>query len=145
MRSDIDFFMLAVLPIEYPIIYFSPEGKSLDNKITRPTHTVSNEYSKKKKSGASVKKEFLYPGDHFPHINGILFSEASNLQQLLGSSSSAFNDSTNTPHIFQNYKSRNLPKSLTDSFYLHKFKDNELTVSLETIPPKMIVPLQPLV
>lgn len=132
MRSDIDLFMLAVLPIEYQVVHFSTDGKPLPD-IPRPTHTVKREHAKK--SGAMVKKEFLYPGEDFPHINGILFSEASNLQQLLGAYSSSFDTTTNTPHLFQSYKSKDLPKEFTDTFYFHKFKDNENMVSLEQISP----------
>lgn len=75
------------------------------------------------------------PGEDFPYINGILFSEASNLQQLLGSWSSTFNQSTNTPHIFQSYKSKDLPEAFTQIFYYHKFRDNDQMVTLDMREP----------
>lgn len=132
MRSDIDLFMLAVLPIEYQVVHFSTDGRPLPD-VPRPTHTVKREHAKK--SGALVKKEFLYPGEDFPHINGILFSEASNLQQLLGTYSSSFGTTTDTPHVFQSYQSKDLPKEFTSTFYYHKFNNNGDMVSLEQISP----------
>lgn len=132
MRSDIDLFMLAVLPIEYQVVHFSTDGNPLPD-VPRPTHTLKREHAKK--SGVLVKKEFLYPGEDFPHISGILFSEASNLQQLLGSYSSNFGVETDTPHLFQSYMSKDLPKEFTDTFYYHKFKDSGDLVSLEQLDP----------
>lgn len=132
MRSDIDLFMLAVLPIEYQVVHFSTDSKPLPD-VPRPTHTVKREHAKK--SGVMVKKEFLYPGEDFPHINGILFSEASNLQQLLGAWSNGFGVSTDTPHVFQSYTSKDLPKEFTNTFYYHKFKNSGDMVSLEEIEP----------
>ena len=134
MLSDIDLFMLAVLPIEYQVVHFSTDGTPLDPSVLRPTHTVKREHSKK--SGALVRKEFIYPGEDFPHINGILFSEASNLQGLLGTISNGFNKSTDTPHIFQSYTSSDLPEEFTRIFYFHKFRNNGDLVSLEMLEPK---------
>lgn len=138
MRSDIDLFMLSVLPIEHQIIYFPTNGKPLDESIIRQTHTVNREYTKK--NGSSVPKDFLYPGDECPFIDGVLFSEASNLQQLLGTYSSGFDKSTNRPHIFANYSGKKLPRSFTDGFYYHEFSDNGEMSSLEMHEPLIPIP-----
>lgn len=128
LRSDIDLFMLSVLPIEHQVIYFTTDGSSLDDQVPRPTHTSVSEYTKK--SGSKVKKEFLFPGNHFPFIDGVLFSEASNLQQLLGTFSTSFDETTNRPHVFANYAGKALPSELTDHFYSHKFVNNGEMASL---------------
>lgn len=130
LRSDIDLFMLSILPIEHQVIHFSIDGSPLNQNVIRSTHTILNEYTKK--SGSKVKKEFLYPGNDFPFIDGVLFSEASNLQQLLGTFSNSFNESTNKPHIFANFSGKELPAELTDKFYYHKFAKNGEFVSLTT-------------
>ena len=134
MRPDMDLFMLSILPIDHQVVYFPLNGKTLDETTPRPTHTLKTEHAKK--SGALVKKEFIYPGSDFPYINGVLFSEASNLQQLLGACSSRFDAETNTPHIFQNYSSRGLPAEFTDAFYYHKFRNNGDLVTLDCFDPK---------
>lgn len=128
MGSSIDLFMLGILPIDFQLVHFSTDGKPLDPNLQRPTHTVKREYLKK--TGVPVKKEFLYPSEHFPYISGVLFSEASNLQQLLGAGSSRFDQSTDTPHIFMRYKNKDLPKAFTKYFYYRKFVDGEQMVSL---------------
>lgn len=128
LRSDIDLFMLSVLPIEHQVIYFTTDGNTLDDLVPRPTHTSVSEYTKK--SGSKVKKEFLFPGNHFPFIDGVLFSEASNLQQLLGTFSTSFDDTTNRPHVFANYAGKALPSEFTDHFYSHKFVNNGEMASL---------------
>lgn len=136
MWPDISMFLPAILPIEFQVVYFSRDGSPIDEKIPRPTHTIRREY--KKESGSIVKKEFLYPGDHFPYIDGVIFSEASNLQQLLGSCSTSFSESTNWPHIFENYAGKVLPEIFTNNFYYHKFKNKGSMVSLEVINPTII-------
>ncbi|MCC7288991.1 hypothetical protein IT414_01185 [bacterium] len=133
MRSDIDMFMRAVLPIDNPVVYFSLDDISLDEKANHPTHTVGAEFTKK--SGVKVKKEFLYPGQHFSFIDGVIFSEASNLQELLGVGSGRFDDTTNRPHVFANYAGKELPREFTDNFYFHKFVDKEALVGLEMQEP----------
>jgi hypothetical protein len=128
MGSSIDLFMLGILPIDFQLVHFSTDGKPLDPNVQRPTHSVKREYLKK--TGVPVKKEFLYPGEHFPYISGVLFSEATNLQQLLGAGSSRFDQSTDTPHIFMRYKNKDLPEAFTKHFYYRKFVDGEQMVSL---------------
>ena len=136
LHSDIEHFMRAALPMGDPVVHFSTNGKPLDPTVTRATHTDKLEYVKG--NGSSVLKQFLYPGTYFPHIDGVLFTEASNLQGLLGTASSRFDDSTNIPHIFPNYASRKtIPVELTDNFYLHKFIENDKAfMSLETVEPR---------
>ena len=102
-------------------MHFSTDGQPLDPDVQRPTHTVKREMSKK--TGKAVRKEFLYPGEHFPYISGVLFSEASNLQQLLGAGSPRFDKSTDTPHIFMRYKNADLPDAFKKYFYYRKFVD----------------------
>lgn len=128
MGSSIDLFMLGILPIDFQVVHYATDGKPLDPNIQRPTHTIKREYLKK--TGVPVKKEFLYPGEYFPYISGVMFSEASNLQQLLGASSSRFDQSTDTPHIFMRYKNKELPEAFTKHFYCRKFVDGEQMVSL---------------
>lgn len=135
MWPDMDLFMPAILPIEFQVVYFSVDGNQLDEKTPRPTHSLMQEY--KKSSGAVVKKEFLYPGDSFPYIDGVIFSEASNLQKLLGRYSSAFSEVTNRPHIFPNYTGKPLPEELTENFYYHKFKEEGAMIALELITPTL--------
>lgn len=136
MWPDINMFMPAILPVEFQIVYFSKDGSPLNENVIRPTHSIKREY--KKESGAIVKKEFLYPGNYFPYIDGVIFSEASNLQQLLGRYSTAFSESTNRPHIFANYVGKVLPEIFTNNFYNHKFKDKDSMVSLEVINPTIV-------
>lgn len=93
----------------------------------------------KKATGALVRKEFLYPGTEFPHIDAVMFSEASNLQQLLGVFSSSFNEDTNKPHIYQNYSGKQIPEEFTQYFFYHKWDDNPPMVSLDMIEPKIKV------
>ncbi|HKU18106.1 MAG TPA: hypothetical protein VJP80_02425 [Candidatus Saccharimonadales bacterium] len=137
LHSDIEHFMRAALPIGDPVVHFSTDGKPLDPNVTRSTHTDKVEHTKE--NGTPVLKQFLYPGTYFPFIDGVLFSEASNLQGLLGVVfNSRFDDTTNTPHIFPNHASqKSLPDTLTDNFYLHEFaEDNPAFMSLRMIDPK---------
>lgn len=136
LHSDIEHFMRAALPMGDPVVHFSRDGSPLDPNIVRATHTDKPEYVKE--NGAQVLKQFLYPGTYFPYVDGVLFSEASNLQGLLGAWSSRFNDATNVPHVFPNHASQKaLPADFTDNFYIHEFvKDNSTFMSLNTIDPK---------
>ncbi|SRR6266550_1102053 len=136
LHSDIEHFMRAALPMGDPVVHFSTNGKPLDPTVTRATHTDKLEYVKG--NGSHVLKQFLYPGTYFPYIDGVLFTEASNLQGLLGSWSSGFNDATNIPHIFPNHASpKSLPAELTDNFYLHEFVEGNPTfMSLKKHDPK---------
>lgn len=136
LHSDIEHFMRAALPMGDPVVHISTNGEPLDPRVTRATHTEKTEYIKG--NGSSVLKQFLYPGTYFPHIDGVLFTEASNLQGLLGTGSSRFDDSTSIPHIFPNHASqKELPTEFTDNFYLHEFTENDQALmSLMTIEPK---------
>lgn len=131
--SSRDLFMLGILPIDFQVVHISTDGKPLDQSVPRPTHTMKQAYQKK--TGASVKKEFLYPGNSFPFIDGVMFSEASNLQQLLGTGSAAFSKETNCPHVFENYAGKSLPDDFTKYFYHHSFTDKDNMVSLEMKEP----------
>lgn len=133
MWPDLSLFMPAILPIEFQLVYFSTDGSPLDESVPRQTHSVKREYEKE--TGALVKKEFLYPGDHFPFIDGVIFSEASNLQQLLGTSSTAFDDTTSVPHLFPNYSGKILPDEFTGNFYYHKMSDEKSMISMELVKP----------
>lgn len=133
MSPDIDLFMRAVLPIEEQVVHFSIDGSALDKNVIRPTHVISREYIKK--TGCKVEKEFLYPGKIFPFVDGILFSEASNLQRLLGVDSSRFDESTNCPHLFPNYSGKKLPGEITERFYFHKFSNLGQMINLEIHSP----------
>lgn len=138
LASDMDIFMLAVLPIDNPVVHFTLSGEPLDPNIIRSTHTILREYEKR--PGVFVKKEFIYPGGEFPHIDGVMFSEASNLQRLLGSDSSRFGDSTNRPHIFENYSGKDLPEELTRKFYYHKVSEEGKMASIKLVKPIEDVP-----
>ncbi len=128
-----DIFELAVLPINNQVVHFTRDGKPLDPSTPLPTHEIKSEMTKA--SGALVKKEFLYPGEEFKHIDAVMFSEASNLQGLLGVSSNSFNQSTNTPHIYQNYSGKEIPEEFTKYFYYHKWRDNPPMMSLDMVDP----------
>lgn len=133
LHPDIEHFIRAAFPVGDPVVHFSTNGDPIDTSGL-PTHTDLTEYTKP--NGAAVLKQFLYPGTHFPYIDGVLFTEASNLQQLLGVWSSRFDASTNVPHIFPNYgSSKQLSEEFTDNFYLHQFIINKNMMSLETIDP----------
>jgi hypothetical protein len=71
---------------------------------------------------------------HFS-INGIIFSEASDLQLLLGTWSSRFDDTTRVPHIFQSYASADLPPVFTKAFYYHRFREKGTLVTMDMIEP----------
>ena len=143
MWKDRDIFQLAVLPIGNQLFHISVDGRKLDN-TPRPSHEVKLEMTKA--TGVPVKKGFLYPGTKFPHIDGVMFSEASNLQQLLGMSSISFceetgkpyisfNEETNTPHIYQNYSGKDVPGEFTKFFYYHKWRKNSQMVTLDMVHP----------
>ncbi len=136
LHSDMEHFMRAALPMGDPVVHFSRDGSPLDPNATRATHTDKPEYVKG--NGAHVLKQFLYPGTYFPYIDGVLFSEASNLQGLLGAWSSRFDNTTNIPHIFPNHASqKSLPAEFTDNFYVHKFVENDQAmIGLKMIDPK---------
>lgn len=134
LSPDIEHFQRAVIPMGDPVIHFRTDGGALDPKIPRSTHTSMP--TQEKSNGTTVLKQFLYPGDNFPFIDGVMFTEASNLQGLLGVSSSRFDESTNVPHIFPNFASlKAIPTELSDNFYLHKFTENPSLISVETIDP----------
>ena len=133
MWKDRGIFELAILPINFQLVHFSTNGQPLDPDVVRPTHELKRDMEKA--TGAVVKKEFLYPGDEFPHIDGVMFSEASNLQQLLGSWSSTFGKETNTPHIYQNYSGKKIPEDFTKFFYSHKWRENPPMMTLDTVDP----------
>ena len=97
--------------------------------------SLTNRRDYKKETGALVKKEFLYPGDHFPFIDGVIFSEASNLQQLLGCYSTSFSDLTNTPHFFPNYSGKKMADEVTRHFYSYEFEQASSMVSLTRRDP----------
>lgn len=130
-----DIFELAILPINFQLVHISTNGKPLDQSLPRPSHQLKTEMAKA--TGTLVKKEFLYPGTEFPHVDGVMFSEASNLQSLLGVSASWFGQDTNTPHIYQNYSGKEIPEGFTKFFYYHKWRENPPMMSLDTIDPEI--------
>lgn len=130
-----DIFELAILPINFQLVHFSTNGEPLDQSVPRPSHQLKTEMAKA--TGALVKKEFLYPGTDFPHVDGVMFSEASNLQSLLGVSASWFGQDTNTPHIYQNYSGKDIPEVFAKFFYYHKWRENPPMMSLDTIDPEI--------
>lgn len=132
-----DIFQLAILPINNQLVHFSRDGKPLDPNTPLPSHEVKNQM--KKATGALVRKEFLYPGTEFPHIDAVMFSEASNLQQLLGVFSSSFNEDTNKPHIYQNYSGKRIPEEFTQYFFYHEWSDNPPMASMDMVEPKIKV------
>ena len=132
MWTSRDLFELAILPINYQIVHFSTDGKPLPD-IPRSTHEIKTQMTKR--SGSHVQKEFLYPGTAFPHIDGVMFSEASNLQQLLGKFSSSFGQETNTPHIYQNYSGKVIPEDFAKFFYYHKWWESPSMMILDTVNP----------
>lgn len=134
LASGIEHFLRAALPMGDPVVHFTTDGSPLDPSVTRATHTDLPDYIKP--NGSTVLKQFLYPGTYFPFVDAVLFTEASNLQQLLGTYPSSFDDSTNIPHIFPNFASQKpLPAEFTDNFYLHEFVDGSPMMSLRTIEP----------
>lgn len=132
-----DIFELAILPINNQVVHFSKDGSPLDPNAPLPSHEIKSEMTKA--TGALVKKEFLYPGTEFPHIDGVMFSEASNLQKLLGTFSSSFNQDTNTPHIYQNYSGKEIPGEFTKYFYYHKWSENPPMMTLNMVDPSQIL------
>lgn len=130
-----DIFELAVLPINFQLIHFSANGEPLNSSVPRPSHQLKTQMAKA--TGVLVKKEFLYPGTEFPYVDGVIFSEASNLQQLLGTSASWFGQDTNTPHIYQNYSGTKIPEEFTKFFYYHKWLENPPLMSLDIIKPEI--------
>lgn len=138
LKPDMEFFLRAAMPVDGQLVHFSIDGKPIDPSVPRPTHASKLEIIKE--NGSPVFKQFLYPGDNFPYIDGVIFSEASNLQNLLGSHSllpKEDPESKNVPHVFPNYaSSKTIPAEFTDNFYCHRFVDNPPLISLETIEPK---------
>lgn len=136
LKPDIEFLLRAIMPMDNPVIHISTNGKPLDPSVVRATHAAKLELLKR--NGSTVPKQFLYPGDNFPYIDGVLFTEASNLQNLLGRTSFLEeDDSNNVPHVFPNYSSaKELPDEFTDNFYSHVFVERPPLISLETIEPK---------
>lgn len=135
MWKDRDIFELAILPINFQLIHFSVNGEPLDPAIPRSSHQLKTNMAKA--SGALVKKEFVYPGTEFPYIDGVMFSEASDLQQLFGTSSSSFGDDTAKPHIYQNYSGKEVPQEFTKYFYHHKWSTNPPYMTLQTMDPEL--------
>lgn len=133
MDSNIEFFMRAVLPIGAPLVQFSLTDEPLDTEPKLPTHDVVTDFEKSNYS--LVSKDFLYPGLEFPFIDGVVFSEASELQNLLGSYSSRFDESTARPHFFPNHAGKKLPSEFTSHFYYHEFSADNKMVGLVTIDP----------
>jgi len=130
-----DIFQLAILPINNQLVHFSRDGSPLDSNAPLPSHEMKNEMQKA--TGALVRKEFLYPGTEFPHVDAVMFSEASNLQQLLGVFSTSFNEDTNRPHIYQNYSGKRMPEEFTQFFFYHEWKENPPMMTLEMLDPKI--------
>lgn len=135
MWKSRDVFQLAILPIDNQLVHFSRDGLPLDPNKPLPSHELKIEM--KKATGASVKKEFLYPGLEFTHIDAVMFSEASNLQNLLGGFNSSFSKETNTPHIYQNYSGKKIPNDFTKYFYYHDWIENMPLVTLEMSDPEI--------
>lgn len=135
LHPDMEHFLRAILPMGDELVHFSTDGKPLDRTVPRATHTDQLAYVNK--NGSDVLKQFLYPGTHFSYIDAVIFSEASDLQGLLGTWSMHFDDSTNVPHIFPNYASKKaLPTELTDCFYTHEFATNDPLISVVPHNPK---------
>lgn len=134
MWTGLDTFMKAVYPIGAPVVHFTTDGSKLDPAVKRPTHAPQP--TAVKKSGVEVKKEFLYPGDEFPFIDGVLYSEASDIQQLRGTSSTSFNETTAALHIFGSHSGKQLPGALTKLFYNHVLTEGDNMISVEMIEPQ---------
>lgn len=129
-----DVFERSIMPVGSPVVHFSRNGEPLDLNVDRPTHELQPEITKN--SGALVNTEFVYPGTEYPFIDGVMFSECSNLQQLLGTFSSSFSDDTNTPHVYQNYSGKNIPEKFRDTFYYHEWVQGLTMNKLEMRDPK---------
>lgn len=135
LHSDIEHFMRAALPMGDPVVHISTTDQPIDPDVVRPTHTGQPEYTKK--NGSIVLKQFLYPGTYFPFVDGVLFTEASDLQQILGTYSSRFDDSTKVPHVFPNHASnKKLPSEFTNNFYNHEFIEDSPLISLRVTHPR---------
>jgi|GEM_PF-3605132 len=135
LHPEMEHFLRAILPMGDQLVHFSTDGKPLDRTVPRATHTDQLAYVNK--NGSDVLKQFLYPGTHFPYIDGAIFSEASGLQLLLGTWSAHFDDFTSVPHVFPNYASNKaLPSELTDYFYTHEFVANGHLISVVPHDPK---------
>jgi hypothetical protein len=133
MWSGLDTFMKALYPIGAPVVHFSTDRKALDPSIRRSTH-AAQEFMVKT-SGIEIAKNFLFPGDDYPFINGVLFSEASDVQEMRGTSSSSFNKTTRCLHSFSSYRTGPLPLSLTKHFYHHEISDDKTMISVRTMEP----------
>ena len=140
LNPEMEHFLRAITPMGDPVVHFSTDGNPLDPSVRLSTH--SDMPSIIKKNGSVVLKQFLYPGTEFPFIDGVLFAEARDLQELMGRvynifDENEFDGSLDPPHIFPNYASKKqIPSELTDYFYLHKFVDNPPLISLEEQEPK---------
>jgi len=134
LSPDIEFLLKAVMPIEDPLVHFSTGSTPLSPAVVRPTHSMNSSY--RNKNDAVVPKEFLYPGTEFPFIDGVLFSEASDLQKLMGVFSSSFDESTILPHLFTNHSSqKDFPVEFCENFYFHRWITNGEMLSLREDPP----------
>ncbi len=118
MSSDIEHLLRAIAPVGDPVIHLTRDGSPLLKDKPLSSHNNISEYVNK--NGASVPKKFLFPGDEFRHIDGVIFSEISEVQEMLGKHS-AYDDSTAKLHLFPNFSAQNtLPPALCDAMYYHK-------------------------
>lgn len=118
MSSGIEHFLRAIAPIGDPVIHITRDGSPVPKDTPLSSHSNISEYLNK--NGSPVPKKFLFPGDEFKHIDGVIFSEISNVQEMLGKHS-AYDDSTAKLHLFPNFSAQNtLPPALCDAMYHHK-------------------------
>jgi hypothetical protein len=136
MWADRDLFETAIFPISYQQVHISTDGKPLNPNLTLPTHQYRDQLTKK--SGNTVNTGFLVPGNDNGRIDGILFSEAFNLQHLLGVTywAGGPTDTYLDPaRIYQNYEGKKLPEELTKYLHYHPCSDNPPYVTWETVAP----------
>ena len=128
MSSGIEHFLRAIAPVGDPVIHITRDGSPVPKGTPLSSHSNISEYLNK--NGASVAKKFLFPGDEFNHIDGVIFSEISKVQEMLGKHS-AYDDSTAKLHLFPNFSSQqSLPNILRRVMYYHDISLNDDMISI---------------
>lgn len=133
-RNTREVFRKAVYPIDHELFRFTRVGEKLESVPNQPTHEYSPVMYKK--SGSAVPKTFLYKGEENSHIDGVIFSEYSELQDLLGTMSSEFDETTAHLHLFPNFSGKEIPDEFGEYLYWHKFVPHEETIKVELQSPK---------
>ena len=73
------------------------------------------------KGPAPIPKNIIYPGDNYPLLDGVIFIEATNVQQLWG----CFKINDKYPNLFLRYNNRTIPDKLTQHFTYWTMKQGD--------------------